>query len=250
MSTDQNAYQTAIDSYCPAGAGALLKSWQERGSDEAAEKLSVLFDPQDGELPPILCVRAMTGQLAAHVPASATERYMTFLLGHIWAIWGELSEHPDGAPHLDDAFLADLRQVYARVPYIAGVDESGYAGLYFGCARALGVDLRAALDGVIQPDWNAAQDWHFSETWAWACYLASYGDPRALAELSAFLHRVSDANDVLAMLAHLAHYPVVSIGMRQLIASFSDDRRLTDNGIESVSPIQLGVEVHNLLAMI
>ncbi len=241
-------YQNAIDSYCPAGAGAVLAKWEERGSDQAAEKLSALFDPQDGELPPILCIRALIGRLAAQVPPTASLRYMAFLLGHIWSIWGELSAHPDGAPHLDGAYLADLRGVYARVPYHPGDDESAYAGIYFGCARALGLDLRSALEGVIVPDWAGAVDWNFSETFADAVYRASFDDPRALEELAAFLHRIAEGNDVLAILNHLAGYPVVSAGMARLISSFADDPRPTDNGISSIPPIQLGLEVRNLMS--
>ena len=240
-------YDTDIGEYCRPGTGRVVAAQADRCTDAAAEALAPLFGPEDDLLPPVLCVRALTGELARRVTPAASAGYMEFLLAKMWSIAGLLDQSPQGQPYLDRAFKADLRGVFDRVPYRAPGGRSKYPRLYFGAARALDVDVREAVKDRISWSWRFEGDYLFSETWSHARYLATYDDRDALEALAAKFETVQDGNALLALLRDLMDSPVVSGGMLRIVGRYAEDPRPTDNGIETLPPVPVGTEVRLLL---
>lgn len=240
-------YETDVNRWCPPEAGPVIEQFRGQGTEQALSRVGQLFETNDGFLPSVVCMRAMIGELAATVPSTAVVNYMSFLFGRMWGIWVELAENPEGRGLLDPEYVATLVGVYKRVPYCPREESSSYPNLYFSFGRASGTDLRQTV--AEHPAWRMpiGSEWSMSETWAQLIYLASFDEPEALKRLAAELHSIGDANDLLAMLVELLDYPIVSSGMKAIVASFSDDPRPTDNGIDGVPAIALGVEVCGLL---
>jgi hypothetical protein len=240
-------YDTDIGEYCRPGSGRIVAAQADRCTDAAAEALAPLFGAQDDLLPPVLCVRALTGELARRVVPTASTGYMEFLLAQMWSIAGLLDQTPQGQSYLDRDFKADLRAVFDRVPYRAPGGRAKYPRLYFGAARALDVDVREAVKDRIAWSWRFEGDYLFSETWAHARYLATYDDAQALEALAAKFETVLDGNALLALLRDLMDSPVVSAGMRRIVQRYVEDGRPTDNGIDGVPVVPVGTEVRLLL---
>lgn len=241
------AYGDGIGEYCRPGTGRVVEAQADRCTDAAVEKLEPLFGPEDNLLPPVLCIRALTGELARRVRPEASPGYMEFLLGKMWSIAGQLKSSPQGQPYLDRDYKADLRAVFDRVPYLSPGGRTKYPRLYFGAARALDVDVRERVKDRIVWDWGFEGDYLFSETWSHARYLATWDDPEALKAIEAKLKTVRDGNRLLALLRDLLDGPVVTAGMRRLAEAYRDDTRATDNGIETLPTIPVGTEVQMLL---
>lgn len=240
-------YEMDVNRWCSPEVGPIIEQFRDQGTEQALSKIGQLFETKDGFLPSVVCMRAMIGELAAKVPSTAVTNYMSFLLGRMWGVWVELAEHPEGSGLLDPEYVATLVGVYQRVPYHPGEESSSYPNLYFSFGRVSDTDLRQVV--VEHPVWHMpiGSEWAMSETWAQLVYLASFDEPEALEHLGSELHTVEDPNDLFSMLVELIDYPVVSSGMKTIVASFADDPRPTDNGIDGVPTIALGVEARRLL---
>jgi hypothetical protein len=96
-------------------------------------------------------------------------------------------------------------------------------------------------------NWSFGEDFMHDETWNHAKYLASYGDPDALEGLARALEQLTDGNALLGALHDLVDTPVISPGALEIVASYKDDPRPTDDGLEDLDPVPLGDEVRLLL---
>jgi hypothetical protein len=237
-------------SYCPADTGPVLARFGSQCDDEAAEELGALFQPRGTELPPVLCFRGLTGTLAGLLEPYASAEYVIFLLSRIWSIRGELGAHPAGAAYLDPDYLSDLRRPYSVLLYEPPEDESRYARVWFGCARALNIDCREQVKDRIVWDWSFGSGYLHSETWNHAKYLITYDDPDATKGVTEKLETIEDGNVLLGLLRDLVNTPVLSDSAVRVVEAYREDPRPTDNGIVEMDPIPLGTEVQGLLQRI
>ena len=239
-------FADGIEQYCRPGSGAVVLDHLGRFDAQAIAALSALFAPQEGLAPAVLCRRAIVGELAGAIRRDAGPDYSRFLLAEAWAVHGRLAAHPEGGQYLDADFTGAVRRIYETVPWGPPPGPGDHARIWFGCARAFRIDIRAAVAPFIAWDWRFGEDFGFSETWQHARYLAAFNDEHALAAISDKLDTVAGANLLLALLRDLAE--VRTEALRGIVARFADDPRPTDSGIESLPPIPLGQEVRNLLA--
>lgn len=240
-------YNQHISEYCDPSFGRVLERFSARFDADAAVELEKLFSARDEKVPPVLCAYGMTGTLAKRIEPSATPDYVKFLLGRMWALFGQLSADPAGVPFLSRTFMQDLHDVYARLPYAPPSEPSTYPKLWFGCAWDIGVDLRPRPDMEVAPDWSFGENYLFSQTWAWAKYHCHHGTPEVLEATKAKLDSIKDGNLQIGLLRDLMVALRIGPPARALLETYLTSRLVTDCGIDGAPTPMVGEEVAILL---
>jgi hypothetical protein len=233
-------------SYCRPGTAAALDRYAPQCNDRAVKALEPFFAPHDDFAPALLCLRAMVGFMGVTLVPSASATYQRLFMAQGWTVVGQLRGTEGGTAYLDPPFMDLLRGSFGIVRYQAPMGKTDYPFIYFGFARALGVDVREEVTPKITWNWGFGQDQLFSETWQHARYLVAMNDQQASEAVLEKVRRQTEPNVVLSYLRDVA--AMKSDRAKWIVTQFADDTRGTDNGITGVPFIPLGREVATMLA--